>query len=144
MRARFVFFGVNGHLLFTALTGAGFGLALATLAHMPHNALAGFIIDGVLSLPGQNPDSPSPFGWWLAVAAANVVLQFIPYALLIGAIVVSGQWERRVIRQQLADEVDGQIVTPAEYAQIERESAYGLRRPVGYSRREARVGEGAE
>jgi protease PrsW len=35
--------------------------------------------------------------------------------------------------------VDGQIVTPAEYAQIERESAYGLRRPAGYSRREARA-----
>jgi RsiW-degrading membrane proteinase PrsW (M82 family) len=155
--ARFVFFGVNGHLLFTALTGAGLGLArqlsrpaakvlvaagglaLAILAHMTHNALAGFIIYGVLNLQGQNPDSPALFNWWLAVAVANVVLQFIPYALLISAIVVSGQWERRVIRQQLAGEVDGQIVTRAEYTQIERESAYGLRRPEGYSRREARA-----
>ena len=155
--ARFVFFGVNGHLLFTSLTGAGFGLArqlahpamkvlaavggllLAILAHMTHNALAGFIIAGVLTLQGQNLDNTSLFSWWLAVAVANVVLQFVPYALLIGAIVVSGQWERRVIRQQLADEVDGQIVTPAEYAQIEREPAYGLRRPAGYTRREARA-----
>jgi len=155
--ARFVFFGVNGHLLFTSLTGAGFGLArqlahpamkvlaavggllLAILAHMTHNALAGFIIAGVLTLQGQNLDNASLFSWWLAVAVANVVLQFVPYALLIGAIVVSGQWERRVIRQQLADEVDGQIVTPAEYAQIEREPAYGLRRPAGYTRREARA-----
>jgi RsiW-degrading membrane proteinase PrsW (M82 family) len=155
--ARFVFFGVNGHLLFTSLTGAGFGLArqlshpamkvlaavggllLAILAHMTHNALAGFIIAGVLALQGQSLDNASLFSWWLSVAVANVVLQFVPYALLIGAIIVSGQWERRVIRQQLADEVDGQIVTPAEYAQIEREPAYGLRRPAGYTRREARA-----
>jgi RsiW-degrading membrane proteinase PrsW (M82 family) len=155
--ARFVFLGVNGHLLFTALTGAGFGLArqlahpaakvlvavggllLAILAHMTHNALSGFVIAGVLTLQGQDLDNASLFGWWLAVAVANVALQIVPYALLIGAIIASGQWERRVIRQQLADEVDGRIVTPAEYAQIEREPAYGLRRPAGYSRREARA-----
>jgi RsiW-degrading membrane proteinase PrsW (M82 family) len=155
--ARFVFLGVNGHLLFTALTGAGFGLArqlshpavkvlvavgglvLAILAHMTHNALAGFIIAGMLSLQRQSVDNPALFSWWLAVAVANVVLQFVPYALLIGAIIVSGQWERRVIRQQLADEVDGQIVTPAEYAQLQREPAYGLRRPAGYTHRKARA-----
>jgi RsiW-degrading membrane proteinase PrsW (M82 family) len=155
--ARFVFFGVNGHLLFTALTGAGFGLArqlshpaakvlvavggllLAILAHMAHNALGGFIIVGMLSLQGQSLDNPTLLSWWVAVAVANVVLQFVPYALLIGAIIVSGQWERRVIRQQLADEVDGQIVTPAEYAQLQREPAYGLRRPAGYAHREARA-----
>jgi RsiW-degrading membrane proteinase PrsW (M82 family) len=155
--ARFVFFGVNGHLLFTALVGAGFGLArqlshpaakvlvavggllLAILAHMTHNALAGFVIQGMLTLQGQNLDNASLFSWWLAVAVANIVLQIVPYTLLIGAIVVSGQWERRVIRQQLADEVDGQIVTPAEYTQLEHEPPYGLRRPVGYTHREARA-----
>ena len=115
------------------------GLVLAILAHMTHNALAGFIIYGVLSLQGQNPDSPALFSWWLAVAVANVVLQFIPYALLSERDSRQRPMERRVIRQQLADEVDGQIVTPAEYAQIERESADGLRRPAGYSRREARA-----
>lgn len=155
--ARFVFFGVNGHLLFTALTGAGFGLArqlahpaakalvavggllLAILAHMTHNALSGFVIVGVLSLQGATLDNASLFGWWFAVAVANIVLQIVPYSLLIGAIILSGQWERRVIRQQLADEVDGQIVTPEEYAQLQREPAYGLRRPAGYSRRAARA-----
>jgi len=155
--ARFVFFGVNGHLLFTALTGAGFGLArqlahpaakvlaavggllLAILAHMTYNALAGFLIAGLLALQGVSLDNSPLFSWWVAVAVTNVVLLFVPYALLIGAIIVSGQWERRVIRQQLADEVGGQIVTPEEYAQLEREPPYGLRRPAGYSRREARA-----
>jgi RsiW-degrading membrane proteinase PrsW (M82 family) len=155
--ARFVFFGVNGHLIFTALTGAGFGLArqlahpaakvlaavggilAAILAHMTHNALAGIVIYGLLSLQGANLEDAPLFNWWLSVAVTNVILQFIPYALLIGAIIMSGRWERRVIRQQLADEVDGRIVTPAEYAQLEREPPYGLRRPAGYSRRQARA-----
>jgi protease PrsW len=106
---------------------------------MTNNALAGIVIYGLLSLQGVQLEDAPLFNWWLSVAVTNVILQFIPYALLIGAIIMSGRWERRVIRQQLADEVDGRIVTPAEYAQLEREPPYGLRRPAGYSRRQARA-----
>jgi hypothetical protein len=76
---------------------------------LTHNALAGFVIQGVLSLRGQSLDNASHLSWWLAVAVANLVLPIVPYALLIGAIIASGQRERRIIRQQLADEVGGSL-----------------------------------
>ncbi|MGZ6297304.1 MAG: PrsW family intramembrane metalloprotease [Candidatus Limnocylindrales bacterium] len=156
---RFVFLGLNGHVVFTALFGAGLGLArqtqrrwlkvgapvggllLAILAHQASNLFEGVLISLWLVAIGTNVDSfeqvPLP-SLWLGTVIANVLILALPLLLLGWAIVWSGRWERRVIREGLDDEV-GQAITPREHDLLVREPAYGLRTVPGYPRREARA-----
>lgn len=150
--ARFVFGGLNGHLLFTALTGAGIGLArqhrgtlrkafyaiggliLAMLSHGVYNLLSGFFIALYLGLMGIDVtanQSISLMQWWLGVALANLSVSIVPYALLIVAIFSSERREQRVIREQLAGEVGG-AVTSGEYQGVLSEPLFGLRRAASY------------
>jgi RsiW-degrading membrane proteinase PrsW (M82 family) len=154
---RFVFLGLNGHVLFSALAGAGIGLArqhargairviapvvflgLAMLAHMVNNLATVLAIGIVLHEAGGGAlDDFSPGGLWVATAVAVIVTQF-PFYLLAGALIVrSGSWERRVIREGLADEVGGAVTAP-EYAWVERDRIFGTRVIPGLSGAPARA-----
>jgi protease PrsW len=142
---RFVFLGFNGHMLWTALTGAGVGLArqtrsgclrlgapvggytLATLAHALNNSLGIFALAFFLYLLGYDIENglagvPAS-GLWLAAAAQNLLVQGFPYILLFVLLWLSARWERDVIRAYLADEV-GIAVTPDEYARIQHDRPF--------------------
>ena len=157
---RFVFLGVNGHLLFSALFGAGLGLArqlrrrgvkalvalaglgAAILAHMVNNSILSWTLPLMVALLGGDLTgelTDVPLGlWWAAVALGNLIFQPVAYLLLIAALLVSARWERRVIREQLAGEVGGAI-TPAEYEQVKAEGLFSLRRLPGYDRKLSRA-----
>jgi hypothetical protein len=148
--ARFALFGFCGHALFTGLFGAFLGLAiqtrrrwlrvlapvagllLAIAAHMLNNVLPLFA-----ALSGLGSEDPAPqheiledVGFveaWQSGTLFTLVI-FLPF-LLIMAIAVwrSGVWERRVIREELADEV-GDAVTPPEYEAILADGIFRTRR----------------
>ncbi len=157
---RFVFLGVNGHLLFSALFGAGLGLArqlhrrgvkvlvalaglvAAIVSHMVNNSILSWTLPLVVALLGGDLTgelTDVPLGiWWSAAALANLIFQPVAYLLLIAALLASASWERRVIREQLAGEVGGAI-TPAEYEQVKAEGLFSLRRLPGYDRKLSRA-----
>ena len=138
--ARYALFGLGGHAMFTALFGASLGLALQTrrkwlrilapiaglglaiAAHMLNNSLPLFatlarIAAGKLPLESEQiPD----VGFFQAFTTGSLIQLtiFVPFLLIMAvAIWRSGVWERRVIRDELADEV-GRSVTPDEYQAI--------------------------
>jgi RsiW-degrading membrane proteinase PrsW (M82 family) len=140
--ARYALFGFGGHALFTGLFGAFLGLSLqvrqtwlryllplvglilAMGAHMLNNALPLF-----LALAGAAQGEPPPAHeappnvsffqafWGGTLLHLTVHLPF----LLIMAVALwrSGVWERKVIREELADEVGPNgAVTAREYRDI--------------------------
>lgn len=141
LAVRFVFLGVNGHLIFSALVGAGMGLArqtrrrwlrimapvtgyaLAVIAHGLGNSL-GVIVFSLL-LAGMGVDLEGSFAAlpveavWLASAVSTLLVEGWAYALLLALLGLSARWERAVIRLYLADEI-GAAVTPEEYASLRR------------------------
>jgi len=157
---RFVFLGFNGHVVFTALFGAGLGLARQTdrrwiriaapfgglvaaiLAHQANNLFEGVLIGLWLAATGngqvESLDQVPLSTLWFGTAVANVLILALPFLLLGWAIVWSGRWERRVIRQGLDDEI-GQAITPAEHDLLLAEPAYGLRTVPGYPPRIGRA-----
>lgn len=148
---RYALFGFSGHALFTGLLGAALGLALQTrrlwlkllaplaglalavAAHAYHNALP-LIFAIAARAAGEPPpqaDAPPPqiglVEAWLGGSLAQLTL-FLPLtALLALALWRSGVWERRVIREELAEEVGGSV-SEAEYAGILRDRAFRTRR----------------
>ncbi|MFO7169069.1 MAG: PrsW family intramembrane metalloprotease [Chloroflexota bacterium] len=155
---RFVFLGFNGHMLWSALCGAGVGLArqtrsgclrigapvggytVATLAHALNNSLGIFALAFLLTLFGYDIEAGLETipvgGLWAAAALMNVLVQGFPYILLFTMLWLSSRWERDVIRTYLADEV-GISVTPEEYARIARDRLFGDTR--WFRGREARI-----
>jgi len=147
---RFVFLGLNGHFLWTALCGAGLGIArqtarawlrfaapaggflLAVFAHAMNNSVGIFAVALLLVLMGHDPTGlidVSPPQLWLAASLMNVLVQGFPYLVFLALLVVSARQERAVIRTYLADEVDGRIVLPAEFQSImERMPLLGMHR----------------
>ena len=138
--ARYALLGLGGHAMFTALFGAslGFalqtrrrwlrilapiaGLVLAVAAHMLNNALplfaalAGIAAGKLPSESGQLPD----IGFLQAFVMGSLIqlTTFVPFLLIMAlAVWRSGTWERRVIREELVNEV-GRSVTPEEYQKI--------------------------
>lgn len=106
--------------------------------------LLGILIAFLASLIGlvflRYLDRREPESWWhfvgallfamlftTAPAAYLIILPIIIYALL-----KSGNWERQVIRDELADEV-GTVVTPEEYEGVQGEKRFRLRSVPGYS-----------
>ncbi|HVG97632.1 MAG TPA: PrsW family intramembrane metalloprotease [Chloroflexota bacterium] len=159
------FFGLNNHLLWTALTGAGLGLArqtarlpvrllappaffaLAVTGHALQNSL-GVLIAGVLSdALGYSPQTagtlPGVLAAWLSSAVANLVPQAVPIGLLIGMLIASARWEIGVIRQYLVDEVGGgprAAVTPQEYVLVSADRPFRTRRlPPYHGQRERAI-----
>jgi RsiW-degrading membrane proteinase PrsW (M82 family) len=147
---RFALFGLAGHALYTGVFGALLGIArqtrrrwlallaplggllLAIGAHAFNNAL-GLLITIALRASGEPLPEPGPppditfLEGWLTRSLLDMIL-FFPLLLIAVALVWrSGVWERRVIREQLAEEVGG-AVTPEEYARIERDGLIRTRR----------------
>lgn len=138
--ARFVFLGINGHLLWSALCGAGVGLArqtasgclrvaapvggymVAVLGHALNNSVGVFMLAVLLVLMGFDLEggitSIPPGAMWVAASIMNIVVQGLTYLLLAVLLVLSAQWERAIIRLYLADEVGTPSVTPEEYEAI--------------------------
>jgi len=148
---RYALFGFAGHAMFTGLFGASLGLALQTrrrwlklaapilglalavLAHAYNNVLP-LIFAIAARAAGEPPphaDAPPPdiglIEAWVSGSLAQLTL-FLPFVLLLGfGLWRSGVWERRVIREELADEV-GRSVTRGEYGDILRDRAFRTRR----------------
>ena len=148
---RYALFGFAGHALFTGLFGASLGLALQTrrkwlkiaaplaglalavAAHAYNNVLP-LIFAIAARAAGEPPpqaDEPPPdirlVEAWVGGSLAQLTL-FLPFVLLLGfGLWRSGVWERRVIREELADEV-GRCVSDDEYADIVADRAFRTRR----------------
>jgi RsiW-degrading membrane proteinase PrsW (M82 family) len=138
--ARYALFGLGGHAMFTALFGASLGLALQTrrkwlrilapiaglclaiAAHMLNNALPLFATLARIAagkLPSESEQIPE-VGFFQAFVSGSLIQLtiFVPFLLIMAlAVWRSGVWERRVIREELANEV-GRSVTPEEYQAI--------------------------
>ena len=70
----------------------------------------------------------------LTLTLEALVINIVNLPLLIYALLKSGNWERQVVRDELADEV-GKAITPEEYAGVLAERRFRLRRIAGYPRR---------
>ena len=149
---QFVFLGVNGHFIYSALMGAGFGLArqthtprmkwlaplvgigLAIFANMLANSLGTKVINEVVrALTGQRllfASTPTVIVWY-ATALGTLASQFWAYILLGIGIFRNEKWEIETIRQELVDEVNT-YVTPEEYVLIEEEVPFVGRTIPGY------------
>ena len=150
-------FAEHGHAMFTGIFGAFLGvarqtrrlwlrivaplmgLALAILAHTLNNSLALIIIillrHAGEELPEPGPPPQVPFlEAWVQASIQNLIV-FLPFVILmLVALRRSGKWERRVIEEQLADEVGG-TVTPEEYVAIQRDRIFRTRRVNRVDRR---------
>ena len=90
-------------------------------------------------------DRREPESWWYFVGALLFAMLFttapaaylIILPIIIYALLKSGNWERQVIRDELADEV-GTVVTPEEYEGVQGEKRFRLRSVPGYS---AKIGQ---
>ena len=148
----FVFAGVNGHLVYSALLGAGFGLArqtnnrrlkllaplggiaLAIYANMMMNTLGSKVINEIVRVfTGERLffATTPPVIVWVAAAAGNLAAELWAYLLLAIAIYQSEHWEIETIRQHLFGEVNI-AVTMEEYEQIQDEKPFRIRRVAGY------------
>ena len=140
MGVRYALFGLGGHAMFTAIFGASLGLALQTrrkwlrilapvlglllamAAHMINNALPLFATLAKINagkLPSEIEQIPD-IGFLQAFVTGSFMQLtiFVPFLLIMAlAIWRSGVWERRVIREELADEI-GRAVTSEEYQAI--------------------------
>jgi RsiW-degrading membrane proteinase PrsW (M82 family) len=148
---RFAWLGLAGHALFSGIFGAalGFaratskswlriaapavGFALAILGHAWNNSLPLFFALAAAKAGEAAPTevlAPPTIGVWDAMLAASIsnVVVFLPFALLLVAIIYrSGRAERRVIVEELQAEV-GQSVTESEYAAIVADQTLRTRR----------------
>ena len=148
---RYALFGFGGHAMFTGLFGASLGLALQTrrkwlrilapllglalavMAHAYNNVLP-LVFAIAARAAGEPPpqaEAPPPdiglVEAWVSGSLAQLTL-FLPFVLLLGfGLWRSGVWERRVIREELADEV-GRSVSGTEYADIVADRAFRTRR----------------
>jgi protease PrsW len=150
---QFVFLGVNGHLIYSALFGAGFGLArqtrnpklkwlapiggivLAIYANMMANTLGTKVINDIArGLTGNRllfAETP-PLIVWGATALGTLASELWAFVLLGIGIYQNEQLEIEMIRKQLLGEVN-EAVTPNEYALIAAETPFHLRNVTGYS-----------
>jgi protease PrsW len=147
---RYALFGLAGHAMFTGIFGASLGLAiqtrrrwirilapiagliLAVAAHMLNNALP-LLVTLAGAAEGEPPPAlgpPSDIGFLDAFVSDTVIRLtiFLPFVLImVLAVWRSGVWERRVIREELAEEV-GHAVSPGEYQEIVRDRMLRTRR----------------
>jgi RsiW-degrading membrane proteinase PrsW (M82 family) len=147
---RFALFGLGGHALFSGLFGIFLGVAMQTrrrwlkvLAPLAGLALAigAHFLNNVLPLffalagaaqgePPPTPEAQPDVGFVEAFLSGSVVQLtiFLPFtAILAAALWRSGVWERRVIREELAEEV-GRTVSRAEYERILSDRMFRTRR----------------
>jgi RsiW-degrading membrane proteinase PrsW (M82 family) len=155
--SRYALLGLGGHAMFTGLFGAGLGLALQTsrawlrilapilgfvlaiAAHMLNNSLP-LLAALAGAAAGESPVAHEPVadvGFLDAFLSGSLIqlVVFLPFLLIAGlALWRSGVWERRVVREELADEV-GHAVSQDEYQAIVRDRVFRTRRINGIRRR---------
>jgi hypothetical protein len=144
---RYALFGLGGHAMFTGIFGAFLGvgrqtrrrwlrvfaplagLVLAVAAHMLNNALPLiFVLAGEPPPSGREPPPDVGFLDAFVSATALDLTLFLPFVAIVAVVLWrSGRWERRVIREELADEV-GRAVSPSEYEAIIGDRAFRTRR----------------
>jgi RsiW-degrading membrane proteinase PrsW (M82 family) len=144
---RYGLFGLGGHAMFTAIFGAFLGwgvqtrrrwlrvlaplvgLVLAIGAHAVNNALPLlFVLAG--GAPPAAEAAPPDVGFLEAFLTATLLdlTLFLPFVVIAAvALWRSGAWERRVIREELADEV-GSSVSRLEYEAILADRMFRTRR----------------
>lgn len=160
MGGRFALFGLSGHTLYSGVMGLFLGLTLQTarqwlrwiapilgwglavLAHALNNSLGLFAALAASSL-GEAPAEPGPppnYGFlefWVDKSIFDLIV-FFPFFVLVGVLLWrSGRWERRVIREELLEEV-GRAVDPAEYERIQQDKAFHNRQIGSANQRIAR------
>lgn len=148
---RYALFGFGGHAMFTGLFGALLGLAvqtrrrwlrilapitgfaLALSAHFLNNALPLFfaLVGAAAGEPPPQGKQASPDVSFVDAFVGGSISEltiFLPYvAIMALALWRSGRWERRVIREELAEEVGGAL-SAEEYEQILRDRPFRTRR----------------
>jgi RsiW-degrading membrane proteinase PrsW (M82 family) len=147
---RYALFGLSGHAMFTGIFGAFLGYAMQTrrtwlkvaapVAGMIL-AIAAHALNNVLPLifalfdaeAGKAPapkEAPPEIGMvtaWVQGSLVDLTI-FLPFTVVMALVLWrSGQWERRVIREELADEVDP-VVSRREYAEIVADRMFRTRR----------------
>jgi RsiW-degrading membrane proteinase PrsW (M82 family) len=154
---RYALFGLSGHAMFTGIFGAflGFamqtrrtwlkflapvvGMILAIAAHALNNVLPLLfaLIDaeaGKAPAPKEAPPEIGLIDAWVQGSLVDLVV-FLPFVIIMAVVLWrSGRWERQVIREELADEVDP-IVSRREYAAIKADRAFRTRRIDTHDRR---------
>jgi protease PrsW len=157
---RFALFGFGGHAMFTGIFGAFLGFAMQTrrrwlkffapliglllgiAAHFLNNALPLFFaLAGAArgDPPPQAPEAPPELGFVDAFLTGSLVelTIFLPFVLIMTfALWRSGVWERRVIREELAEEV-GRSVSHGEYEAIVGDRMFRTRRIDRLHKRES-------
>ena len=149
--ARYAWLGLAGHAMFSGIFGAAVGYARVTarrwwgaivavagflaamLAHAWNNGLP-LLFAIAQAREGKAPptevEAPPALGLFEAMwqaSLSNLVI-FLPFVILLVWILrKSGERERRVIREELADEVDG-AVTADEYRAILADKRFRTRR----------------
>lgn len=147
---RYALFGLGGHTMFTAILGVSLGLAVQTRrrwlkllapvvglaaaigAHALNNALPLYsaIQSAAAGEPPPANEAPPDIGFvaaWLQGSLMELTL-FLPFLVLMAfALWRSGARERRVIRDELAEEV-GRAVSPTEYEMILHDGMFRTRR----------------
>jgi protease PrsW len=148
--SRYALFGLGGHAMFTAMFGAFLGVAtqtqyrwlrilaplagltLAIMAHTLYNVLP--LVGAFESAAAGEPATrgePFPNMGFVETFVSSSLLQlviFLPFLLILTiAVWRSGVWERRVIRDELADEV-GRAVSADEYRDIIGDRMFRTRR----------------
>jgi RsiW-degrading membrane proteinase PrsW (M82 family) len=148
---RYALFGFGGHAMFTGIFGAFlgvamqtrrgwlkvlaplFGLLVAIAAHFVNNALPLFFAIAAASRgepPPQASEAPPELGFVDAFLIGSLVelTLFLPFVVIMAiALWRSGVWERRVIREELAEEV-GREVSRDEYQRIAADRMLRTRR----------------
>jgi len=155
---RYAWLGLAGHAMFSGIFGASLGLArvthnrfvrylapfagylLAIAAHAWNNSLP-LLLAVVASRSGEAPPTesaqPPAVGLSDALISASIsnVVIFLPFVLLLAwTIRSSGKAERKVICEQLEDEI-GQCVTPEEYQAMKSDRILRTRRIDSSNRR---------
>jgi RsiW-degrading membrane proteinase PrsW (M82 family) len=148
---RYALFGFGGHAMFTGIFGAFlgvamqtrrgwlkvlapiFGLLVAIAAHFVNNALP--LVFAIAAAargepPPQQSDAPPELGFVDAFLIGSLVelTIFLPFVVIMAiALWRGGVWERRVIREELAEEV-GREVSRDEYQRIAADRMFRTRR----------------
>jgi RsiW-degrading membrane proteinase PrsW (M82 family) len=160
--ARYAWLGLGGHVLFSGLFGAFLGMARATrrpwvrvlappaglclamFAHAWNNALPLFAAllraRGGQGAPAESAAPPElDFLTTLVSASASNAVIFLPFVAVVAWLLrTSGDWERRVIREELALEI-GAAITSAEYEAVLLDRRWRTRRIVRGNRAAARA-----
>ena len=152
---RFAVLGLSGHIIVTALFGAGVGWArestafgrvrkgavvvgtflLGLAAHSRFNAFGPYAVAAFASVAGWGP-TVTVFQLWVLSVLEVLATYGWAYVVLVYILVRSGYEELRVIRNELRNELPAGV-TPEEYSPVEAEGLWRMRRIPWLSRRDS-------